>query len=209
MNVEIPCELYVRFAEIPLSIDPQDLRKHLKSIYIERKNNMLFAVVTNISIAAIEYLGRNSGPDEHMAVAIDPFLIVQCEKEVSFNGRLEIVAVPAPLNFTSVKTTFGFGSTINMHIPLPDDHEFAMWRNWIPEAMPEATDGAMCWNVKQIYALASASKTGTIKFPEFIDTSKPVLIRDGEADNWIGLFMPNLKGEGTVQPASIPDWIVR
>lgn len=170
---------------------------------------MLFAVVTNISIAAIEYLGRNNGPDEHMAVAINQQLIEQCQNEISFNGALNIVTIPAPLNFTSAKTTFGYAPAVNLHIPLPDDQEFATWRNWIPEAMPEATDGAMCWNVKQIYALASASKTGTIKFPEFIDVSKPVLIRDGEADNWLGLFMPSLKGEGTVQPASIPDWIVK
>lgn len=204
MNVEIPCELYIRFAEIAKLLDPQDKRKYFRSLYIERKNNQLFIVATNVKVAAIEYL-RSEGPDESTAIAVDDALIAQCEKEIQFNSNLHITANPA-LKFTAIKTSFGYNHALNCHVELPAKCDFHTWRDWFPDALATKTNGAMFWGMQALYGLAQASKSGGLVFPEFIDTSLPVVVNDSEANNWVGLFMPTTGGAKTT-PATIPDWI--
>lgn len=206
MNVEISCELYARLSAIPLLLDPADDRKYLKSLYIERRNSKLLAVVTNVKIAAIEYIGDDAGPDECTAITIDPVLVAQCEKEIVFNSRLVIVANPL-LSFTSIKTTFGYNYSGNAMVQLPEANNLIEWRTWFPDEMPTKTFGPMFWRGMQIHALANAAPTGGLRFPEFIDTTRPVVVRDHESNDWVGLFMPVTVDGEKVDPASIPDWV--
>jgi hypothetical protein len=207
MDISISCELYSRLSAIPMLFSPEDQRKHLKSIYLERRNNQLYAITTNVKIAAIEYLGKNDGPDECTAIVVDPVLIAQCEKEISFNSNLSIVA-NSMLSYTAIKTTFGYQYPSNGMVQLPDPHEFTEWRKWFPDAIPTKSFGAMFWRTANIQALASASPTGGLRFPEFIDTTCPVVVCDKEATNWVGLFMGNTEShDEKVLPASIPDWV--
>lgn len=208
MNVEISCELYVRLSAIPLLLNPIDDRKYLKSLYIERRNGKLYAVVTNVKIAAIEYLGDETGPDECTAIAIDHALIDQCKGEIVFNSKLSIVA-NSLLHYTSIKTTFGYSYPGNAMVELPEANELANWRNWFPDSIPKKTDGAMYWRAELVHALAIASPTGGLRFPEHIDRTCPVVVRDQESENWVGLFIPRPDGMNgpPVEAATIPEWL--
>lgn len=206
MNTEISCEIYSRLSEIPISVHPEDKRKYFKSVFIERKANTLFAVVTNGNIAAIERIGEDIGPDECTALTVDPVLIKQCEVETAYNSKLVIVANPL-LSFTAIKTTFGYNYPGNGMVQLPDKNHFNAWREWGPDEMPVRTSGAMFWNGAAILMLATASPSNGLCFPEFIDTGKPVVVRDLNSDDWMGLFMPTADG-AKIEPATIPDWII-
>ncbi len=206
MNVDISCELYARLSAIPLLLNPVDERKYLKSLFIERVSSKLYAVATNVKIAAIEYLGENEGPDECTAIVIDQALIDQCKREIAFNGRMSIVANPL-LNFTSIKTTFGFVCPGNAMVQLPEANNFNNWHTWFPDSIPTKSHGAMFWNASLIHALAAASPTGGLRFPQYIDTTQPVVVRDQESEDWAGLFMPVPGENATVEPASLPEWL--
>jgi len=206
MNIEISCELYARLSAIPLLLNPVDERKYLKSLFIERTGGKLYAVATNVKIAAIEYLGASDGPDECTAIAIDQALIDQCKREIAFNGKLSIVA-NSLLNFTSIKTAFGYNYPGNAMVQLPEANNFNSWREWFPDSIPTKSHGAMYWNASVVHALATASPTGGLRFPEHIDTTQPVVVRDQESANWAGLFMPNADNGEIVEGATIPEWL--
>ncbi len=205
MDFVIPCDAYARLAEVPGLNDPNDTRKHFNSIYLERRNNIVVAVATNIKIAAIEKIGEQDGPDECIAIAIDDKLRIQCETEKPFDGMITITHNPM-LAFTVIKTTLGFSTTKNMNVALPEDHEFADWRNWFPDAVPALSSGNMSWDGEAIATLSNASVTGQLIFPTFIDCSKPVVIRDATHDDWFGLFNPS-HGDDDVVYKEMPDWI--
>ena len=207
MNIDISCELYARLSAIPLLLDPMEGRKYLKSLFFERNNGNLYAVATNVKLAAIEYLGKNDGPDECTAIVIDQALIDQCKREIACNGRMSIVANPL-LNYTSIKTTFGFVCPGNDMVQLPEMSNFNQWREWFPDSIPKKNHGAMYWTTSLIHALATTSPTGGLRVPEHIDTTRPVVVRDQESANWAGLIMPiPLDENATVEPATIPEWL--
>jgi hypothetical protein len=65
----------------------------------------------------------------------------------------------------------------------------------------------MYWDLFQIEALIKSSPSGGVVFPEFIDSSKPVMIRDSLKPNWAGVFIPDVsKGSTKHKPAEIPEW---
>lgn len=206
MQITIPCEVYSRMSEIPLGGDFSDERRYMNCVYIERKENQLFVVVTNANVAAIECLGINTGPDEFTAIIADRALTNQCEQEIQFNGQLQIVANPA-LGFTNIKTSFGYNHNGNAMIALPDGNQFARWREWLPEEMATSTDCAMFLAAEYIRQLCIASKAAVLRFPKFISANQPVLVTSGP--DWIGLFMPTEKDHKRTEPASIPDWAAR
>lgn len=205
MNITLPCELYSRMSAIPLMLDPADKRKYLKSIYVERLNNKLFVVTTNVKIAAIEFIGENDGPDEFFAVVIDPELIKHCDAETPFDSNLSIYRDPSTKVIT-IQTTFGYVHPGNANVPIPESNNFDGWRDWFPDEIPTKSFGGMHWNKASVGALCTASISGDVIFPEFIDIRQPVVIRDLQSENWVGLFMGSVKDE-TNLPATIPRWI--
>lgn len=205
MNVEIPCDLYHRFSYIGLSVDASNKRPYLKCLFIERRNNKLFALVSNSSIMAIELITLNEGPDESCAIVFDPILVAECEKQAKFNGNLTVVSNTV-LKYTTIKTTFGYAFTGNGWHELPDDHVFIDWQKWFPEQLAKKTTGAMRWDADDIYKLAMSSPSEMLRFPLHIDTSMPILVCDNETENWVGLFVGSGKNEKVV-PAELPAWL--
>lgn len=201
MNVNIPGELYSRMIEIPKRLDEAETRRYFYSLYIERKNKKLYVVATNIQIAAIQYLGENDGPDEATAIAIDDKLIEICDKETPHDGNISIAA-NTMLSYTAIKSTFGYQHPGNAFVQLPENHEFKTWRDWLPDKLPEKSHGVIYWNTYSIHALLLASPSGAVTFPEHIDTSIPVIIRDDNDPNWIAVYKPVRDRVA----AFIPDW---
>lgn len=203
MDIEIPCELYHRLEDIN-GLSEADPRKHLNSIYIERRDNVLFVIATDVKIAVIQK-SISVGPDTSFAIRMDNALLLQCATEKQFNSNLILTNNPA-LNFVSAKTTFGYNFPGNIGVMLPDNNEFQSWREWLPDEMPTQSNGNMLMNAHSVARIAFASPSGSIIFPEFIDVRKPVLVRDVFSHDWIGLFFPAQKDK-TPAYLGVPDWV--
>lgn len=211
MNFSIPCETFARLANVVKWFPPNETRDWLRCVYIEHRNNEAFAVASNAKIAAIEYLGETSGPDGSVKVTIDPALITQCETEAAFKSVLQITTIPE-LNMASAKTSLGYNYPGTAALFTTEPTHFDTWRKWFPEAMPTAPNGAMYMTAEYIAMLGKSSPSGRLVFPEFIDTRKPVVVRDIDDPNWTGLFLPILTKNSDnspveYEPATIPDWV--
>jgi hypothetical protein len=203
MQFTISCETFSRMAEIS-RFPVTDIEPYFKGLYFERRSNQLFLVACNRLVAAIEHLGFNEGPDEICCVdASNDHLIKQCDTETPYNGKLEIIS-DNNLRWAFVKSSMGYNAP-NCYLELPKGAKFFTWRDWLPDEMPKKTNGAMHWSAGLIHALAIASPSGQLSFPEFIDTSVPIVINDRETTKWIGIFL-GVPSDGITIPATIPDW---
>lgn len=211
MNFEISCEIYVRLAGItrrmPDNVDDNE-RLLLRCVRLERKDGHNYAIASNRKIAAIYHLGESSEADgvAHLIVNVD--LVRQCEMEKPFNSVLSVTVIPE-LQMASAKTMLGYNYPGNAAI-FPAVTPLTDWRSWAPDKPVTATVGAMSWKMEHMEALNSASPSGEIAFPEFIDANKPVVLRDIKSPDWVGLFMPNRVDDAgnvyTVDPAELPKW---
>lgn len=212
MNFEIPAETFVRLAgvtrRIPVGLDETEI-KYLRCVRLERVNGHVFAIASNRKVAAIyHFMDTVIGVDGVAHITIDPALIKQCETEKPFNSSLYITVIPE-LQMASVKTTLGYNYPGNGMIHFAET-PLDNWRKWVPDEPITETNGAMSWNIEDMEALNRASPSGEIAFPEFIDASAPVILRDIKSPDWLGMFMPNRvddNGRGyTVTPAELPTW---
>lgn len=211
MNFTISAEIYVRLANV-IKLMPENVteieRTILKCVRLENKNGHSFAVATNRRIAAIYYLGTTQNPDGVVHLIFDKELIKAAEKEKVYNSIIDVLSIPE-LKMGTAKTLFGYSFPGNAAI-YPDKTPLDKWREWVPDEQPTATIGAMSWTAEYLVMLNAASPSGVVCFPEFIDANKPVVLRDFENANWVGLFMPNRADENgkpyTVDPATLPSW---
>jgi hypothetical protein len=198
--ITISCEIYAKFAQLALTAADKDWRV----VRLEHKGGKKYAVASDRKNAVVYLLGETDQPDGAFNIVADAAMIAACTNEIPFKGNLEIVAIPGV--GASAKTTFGFvysGNAVNFE----DRTKLADWRT-LYEPIKKSR-GAMFWNVAGISQLAAASISGSIRFPEFIDGGKPVIVRDVIDPNWYGLFMANRFVDGQsveVEPATLPDW---
>lgn len=208
MDFIIPCETFARLANLVKDFGANEPRQYLKSVYIEHIDGNAFAVATNSKIAAIEFLGKVAFGNGSVNVVADPALIQQCKTEAPFNSALT-VSVNEVLKFATAKTALGYSYPGNAAL-ITERTEFHDWRNWTPDKPVAKSKGAMFWNTENIALLGSSSPSGRLLFPEFIDATKPVVIRDITDENWFGLFMPNRLADGEVitymEGAKLPEW---
>lgn len=208
MEFAISCEIFVRLTNVVRNFDENETRHYLKSVYIEHKDGNAVAIATNGKIAAIEFLGKVDFGNGSVNIIADPVLIQQCRTEAAFNSVLA-VSFNEVLKFGAAKTTLGYTYPGNVAV-LADGSPFPQWRTWAPDKPVTKSKGAMFWNAEGIAALASSSPSGRVLFPEFIDATKPVVIRDITDENWFGLFMPNRNVDGEVitysEGAKLPEW---
>lgn len=211
MNFEIPAETYIRLARVTDYIRTEHFseeeRTLLRCVRLENVNGRAFAIASNRKIAAIYHLGAAT-EEGVVHLNIDAALLKQCEKEKAFNSNIYVTAIPE-LNMIGLKTTLGFSAASNVGF-FSSSTPLQKWREWVPSQPATQTKGAMHWHMTDMEALNASSPSGRIAFPEFIDANEPVILRDKQFDNWIGLFMPNLvdeKGKAyLVEPATLPEW---
>lgn len=211
MNFNISCEIFARLAGVsnrmPDNVTSEE-RAVLRCVRLERKAGHDYAIASNRKIAAIYHLGTSQEPDNLVHVIVDAELVKQCNNEKPFNSSLAITVLPE-LQIASAKTTLGFNYPGNVAI-FPAKTPLDGWRSWVPDKPVTSSVGAMAWNIDDMVALNSASPTGQIAFPQFIDANKPVVVRDISSPDWVGLFMPNRIDDAgkayTVEPAVLPGW---
>jgi len=210
MQFSIPCETIVRLSNVTKTRSARHNDIALNCIRVETINHNLLAITTNGQIAAFEYFGDvDTDANQSVQIALEPALINQCQMEIAFGGRVEIV-VNDMLKFASAKTTLGYsfpGNIAQWEVVAPLEN----WRDWAIVKPVVKSRGAMFMNTEDITNLGLSAPSGRIAFPEFIDASKPVIVRDTADPKWVGMFMPNIhKDDGTIveaEPAKLPEWI--
>lgn len=190
----IPCETIVRLSNVMprpgAEIDPI-------FFYLRIENDSVIA--TDRRFMAIEHVGGNPGVI-HMQVT--PTLLAQCKVETAFSSKLTLDPVAGV-----VRTTMGYAETVPFYAAATT---FDRWREIVASAAQEckASIGAMFWSLDDVARLAATSPSGQIVFPKFIDTSRPVLLRDVNSPDWLGIFSP-VSNDGLMHaPASVPAWCV-
>lgn len=212
MNFQIPCEIFLRLANVPKYLRPtftEEEKISLSCVRIEIRTGQLLAIASNRKIAAIYNLGEIDQPDGAVHLRLDPAVLAQCETEKPFNSTIQVIAIKE-LGVVTAKTMLGFNCPADFGYFLNEPTHLENWRIW-PSADPiTKTKGAMSWVMQDILSLNFASPSGHIAFPEFIDANKPVVLRDMNFDNWVGLFMPNRVDDNgkvyTAEPAALPEW---
>jgi len=215
MNFEISAETFVRLACVPrlipkrvLDAIPDEDLKAIKCVRLEYRNGHYYAISTNKKTATIYYLGTTTNANAVVHVVVDDKLVKQCETEKPFNSVLSIISIPE-LQMTSIKTTLGYAFPGNAAI-YPKRTPMDDWPNWVPKQPATASVGAMQWALDTLIALNKSSPSGKMIFPEFINAMEPVMIRDSEDANWLGVFMVNVIDERDmvkmVDGATLPDW---
>lgn len=190
----IPCETIVRLSSVMprpgAEIDPI-------FFYLRIENGMVIA--TDRKFMAIEHVG-GAGGIIHMQIT--PALLAQCKVEVPLSSKLTLDPATG-----IVRTTMGYTETVPIYAAPCD---FDRWREIVKDAAREckASAGAMFWSLDDVARLASTSPSGQVVFPKFIDTGRPMLLRDVNSPDWLGVFHA-VSNDGLMHsPATLPSWCV-
>ena len=207
MNLSIDCSTFVRLASICDYFEPDlplEIKDKINTIRIMVNNSKIIALVTNQKIAAVEYLGSTTKPDCHFDLVLCPKLIEQAKSEMPYDSKLNYEIIPE-IAMATVSTTFGYVHDDNACYWF-DNSPLDKWRNWVPQYIIPVNKGAMVWDVFHIESLVKSSPSGEVVFPEQIDSTGPVCIRDVKNSNWMGVFIPKSETNPNIS-ATIPVWL--
>lgn len=209
MKFEIKCSAFLRLASVCNFFKPtmpHELKEQINTVRLEKINGKTIGIATNQQIAVMEILpqfelGENA---KVIHIVLDPILINQCKLEKFLDGSLYINAIPE-MAIAQARTSSGW------NYPGNACHWFAEtimdeWNMWaLP--IPTKSTKIMAWDLAHIQALFEASPTGHIYFPQYIDAEKPVIIRDRNNPDWVGIFIPKPSNtESQKESAKLPDW---
>ena len=194
----IPCETYARLCKVHHC---EPLEPHEFDNTIRLEDNV--AISSNRKIMVIEKLPIPNKGIIH--IKTDEVLAEQCEEAAKTKGFLTINYQPA-MKYAIASLTTGYNHTENLAVTSEESNPWGDWRDLIADASAVENKGSMFWSMAEMIALNAASPTGSLIFPTHINADYPVLVRDVNSPDWLGLFMPSSTNRD-YQPASVPEWI--
>lgn len=197
MEHVISCETFARLCNVLKHMPKDD--EWCNSIRLEGN----VAIVTNRFYLVVERLETTAPSVLH--IPADPILIEQCAKEAPYHSKLHIVANDM-LQFASLKTSLGYQYPGNAGLYINKENVIDRWREIIPASLPKKSKGSMCLNTAELKNIAESSPSGQIVFPEHIDWTQPVVVRDAVDPNWCAFFYAR-ESENPHDPATIPGWV--
>lgn len=210
MQFNIKCATFQRLSHVcsyfEASTD-REFKDRLSCIRLEHINGHSYAIVTNVKIAVCEYLGPTNQPNGVAHVLPNPKLIEVCRNEMSFDSTLMINTVPQ-IAVATATTTFGFTLADNVCI-WPDYTDMDGWIKWVGDVDAiTASSGFLYLDTDHMENMVKSSPSGQIYFAEFIDTSKPTVIRDYRDPNWVGIVIPcpEAHDDPIKNGAKLPEW---
>ncbi|MAK38199.1 MAG: hypothetical protein CMC15_18715 [Flavobacteriaceae bacterium] len=208
MKFVVKCEVLLRLSKVCNFFDvsiSEDMKNRINTVRLENSNGNTIAVATNNKIAAIEILGSTAESDGYVDLVLSPELIAQCEKEVGYDGVMVVNSIPE-LAMSSIQSMMGWSYGGNASYWY-DDTPMNNWRSWANSNEVPASKGCMYWDLHHVHALFQSSPSGCVVFPENIDVEKPVTLRDDNAPEWVGLFLPSpLPPLKITDGAELPEW---
>lgn len=196
-NYTIPCDTFVRLATIAQKPRFQGSR-WLKTVRIENG----VAIASNRALIVVERLETGSPGIIH--IPADPTLIEKCRAEIPYHSNLFIAAVET-VGMASAKTTLGYNHPGNAIFTSTDPNELDEWRSKVPTKYPAQPKGAMCWDTEQIALLAASAPSGSVIFPDIVDATQPIIVRDPVDPRWFAMFQSDTP-HSMKQPAVVPEW---
>lgn len=204
MDFRIKCRSFIRLINLTKNLPDEDV---LKCLRLEYQTGKCFAIVTNQTVAAVEYLGKVEQTDGVVHIMNNPEVLAYCKEGMIYDSDLDVTSVPE----------ICVGTLSATHLPpftkecilFPDSTPMDNWRSWFPEKNAEKQEGFMQWTVDDIASLAATCPSGFVRFPEVINTNEPVIIRDNMDENWCGVFIPQLSTSepSSTFPARLPTWL--
>ena len=169
-------------------------------IRIEVENHKGFMIASNEIIACVKYLGDSFDENEVVYIKIDPEFRERMEFNTRFSTPVTLETVPA-FGLATLKAD----KDISEYLIYLDENFYDDWRSWFTES--SENKGFMFWDTYQVIKLFESSPSGQIVFPEFINSSKPVLLRDVTDSTWMGAFVPAAKDDRKIKSATLPEWL--
>lgn len=211
MQYSISCEQFLRLANATIkAYDDDNYPDHYRCIYLENKNSHAYAVATNGKIMAVEHLGGTRNPDGRVLIMITDMLLGQCAAEIAHDGFINISVTDVPgFKYAALTTTHGFSYPMNAAFFPPDDDWPRPWYNWrriLPDAMSLIPSGFLYMKGELLANLCKSCPSGSIVFPEVINTTQPILVRDSVDPDWCGLFLGTSQ-KLNAKPALFPEWL--
>lgn len=197
----IKSDVLQRFTALYKSLDPK-APEELKCLRIEISNGKIMLIGCNQYVACAELIGETTDSNEVCHIKINNTFIDSINKEVNIAGIYTFETVPE-LAISSVNTSDG--DSFNDFIVWPDNSPLDNWHEWF--SMSESKKGCMYCTLYQIQTLFETSPSGEIVFPENVDASEPVIVRDINNPNWIGAFIPAFDGKKVIKSATLPEWL--
>lgn len=201
----INTEVLHRFMQIPTFFESHtndSLKKEISTVRLEIKNCKQYIISTNQQIAAVEYLGETPESDDVCYLKLSDSLKKFINESFALANPFVVDTIPelsmasaSSVGYEDMDACLWFDNNIM------DD-----WRKWFGNNEVKPGTEPMLWDLFHLTKLFESSPSGKITFPVKIDSSKPVVLRDYEKDNWCGVFIPAEKNYKTVEPAKIPEW---
>ena len=172
----------------------EETKRELNTVRLENKNGKTFAVVSNHKVGVIELLGDTDQPN-----SVCHLKVMEWPEE----GTATITVVPEAL---IGMMTSDIGFNVTEVCQWFDKSLLDKWPEWAAKDA-KASKGFMVFDLYSVMTLFESSPSGNVVFPQYIDTTRPVTLRDRLSENWVGLFIPtiDMKKE-PLKPAVLPDW---
>lgn len=201
MQITIDGEIFVRFARLARSVAPNDARTYLRSVFVESGAAGTFAIATNSRFAAVQKIS-NDDFGFAKGVTVEDYFFQQVEQESQFGGTVIV-------ENERVLTSFGFIYPGNPFIEPTQGqkNEFHDWRNWFEGGLSNFSQGNVFFDIEQLTTLATCSPSGSLVLPNFIDVSKPLIVKDPIEENWLGVFIARPEKNMNFDFGKLPEWV--
>ncbi len=196
--ITISCDTIARLA----SLIPTDGESIIQTLRLDNGR----AIATDRKFCAVESIAPFEGV---FHVRLTAALVKQCEIERQFSSTVSIVP-NAALKWTTARTSLGYDVTENIGVYPDEPTAFDRWYELIVKpCLTPATQskGAMVCTVDEVTRLAATSPSGSLVFEQFIDVSRPTILRDINSPDWCGFFLPRLNDGIYYAPATVPSWL--
>lgn len=194
----IKTEVLRRFSRLSNKVNP-----NIASILrLEKKDGKIYAISTNEEIAIIEMLGTTDDENEVVHIKYTEKLLDYIEKEYKFDSFFTIETNPETAE--AILKTSLLNSCSDCFLWL-DDTPLNDWELWLNIDEPESK-GCMYCELYQIQMLFETSPTGKILFPKNINVDKPIVVRDVNNENWVGVFIPK-STDKLLKTDETPKWL--
>lgn len=212
MRFTLPCETYVRLTNA-LNMQKDETRP-INCIRLDYVAGDYYAVATNAIIIAVQYLGKTDEQDGGICLINDQLLKAQCQQEIPFDGEISVDVIDNEMiQFAAIKTSFGYNHPGNGAIFPPSEgwgepwHANG-WKKIFPDDVATKSKGFIFMDTEHVANLGRCAPSGRIVFPEKIDSSKPVVVRDAVDPDWLGAFLPREANKiSSLVAATLPDWL--
>lgn len=180
----------------------EEMKSKINTVRLEIVKGKLLAIASNQKIGVIEYIGETEEPDGVAHLILSEGLICQLLIEAASDCSMTLTTIPE-MAISTMQSSSGY--SVSNCCYWWDDTPLKDWRGWGTEPAVE-NSGIMRWDLHYVESLMKSSPSNNVIFPEFIDVSKPVVLRDFYNPNWVGVFFAKKTGEEVTIPAELPEW---